>query len=40
MTLMPNEADSPSVIDANGVLPFPVAAQRLELVARRGSQNP
>jgi hypothetical protein len=40
MTLAPNEADSPPVIDANSVLPFPVTTQRLQVVPRRGSQNP
>ena len=40
VTLAPNEADSPPVIDANSVLPFPVATQCLQVVPRRGSQNP
>lgn len=31
----PAEADAPSVIDADGVLTAPVAAERLEAIARR-----
>jgi len=40
MALAPNEADSPPVIDANSVLPFPVTTQRFQVVPGRGSQNP
>jgi hypothetical protein len=40
MTLAPNEADPPPIIDANGVLSFPIAMQRLQVVPRRGGQNP
>jgi hypothetical protein len=39
MAITPNETDSPLIIDANGVLPFPVASQGLQLIPRRRSQN-
>jgi hypothetical protein len=36
--LSPNKADAPLVIDADAVLPFAVALQRLKLVARGNPQ--
>jgi hypothetical protein len=39
MTLTPNETDSPSIIDPNRVLPFPIASQCFQLISGRRSQN-
>jgi hypothetical protein len=39
MAVAPHEADSPLIVDANGVLSFSVAAQSLQLIAGRRSQN-
>ena len=39
MAIPPDKAYPPLIIDANGVLPFPVASQGLQLIPRRGSQN-
>ena len=39
MAVLPNEADPPLVIDPNGVLPLPIAAQCLQLIPRRGGKH-
>jgi hypothetical protein len=39
MTLTPNEADPPLVVDSNGMLSVPVAPQCLQMIPGRGSQN-
>jgi hypothetical protein len=39
MTLTPNEADPPLVVDSNGMLSVPVAPQGLQMIPGRGSQN-
>ena len=39
VTVLPDKADTPLVVDANAVLPRPVALQRLEPVARREAQS-
>lgn len=35
----PSKADTPLIVDANAVLPFPVAAELLETVARYGGEG-
>ncbi len=37
--LGPSEADAPSVIDPDSVLPFPVFLQKMQLIARRRSRS-
>jgi hypothetical protein len=39
MASAPDKADSPLIIDPNGVLPFSVASQCLQLIPRRRSQD-
>ena len=39
MAITPNRTDSPLLIDANRVLPFPTASQCFQLSSRRRSQN-
>ena len=35
----PYEADAPLIVDADAVLPFPVALERFKMVARRGLEK-
>ena len=39
MALTPDKTDPPLIIDANRVLPFPIASQCFQLISRRRSQN-
>src|SRR5947207_11479294 len=39
VAVLPDEADAPLVVDANAMLPRPVALQRLEPVAGRHAQR-
>jgi hypothetical protein len=38
MSVLPLKADSVLLVDANAVLPFPVALQQFQAVARRHSE--
>jgi hypothetical protein len=38
ITVFPNKADAPLVVDANAVLPFSVALERLKAIAGRNLQ--
>jgi hypothetical protein len=40
MAISPNKTDPPLLIDADRMLSLPIAAQRLQLIARRRSKNP
>ena len=39
ISIWPHEANSPLLIDANGVLPRPVALEGFETIARQGAQR-
>ena len=38
VSVFPDEADAPLVVDANAVLTFPFSAKRFEAISRRHSQ--
>ena len=40
MAISPNKTDPPFFIDADRILSLPIAAQGLQLIARRRSKNP
>jgi len=39
MAVLPDKTDPPFFVDADRMLPLPIASQRFQLIARRRSQN-